>query len=219
MGRSVYHVANRVLGGIVRRAYDVDVVGLERLPATGPAILAPNHRSFMDSIFVTAVVRRPVAFVAKAEYFDRRRTRWLFTGTGQIPLRRGSPASAAEAMSAASMVLDAGGIVGIYPEGTRSRDGRLHRGNVGAARLAMATGAPIVPIGLVGTEAVQEVGRRMPRVGCPVRIAFGDGVVLPAPADVDDPKALLRDATNRLMRDIAELSGQVYVDRFLAVPG
>jgi 1-acyl-sn-glycerol-3-phosphate acyltransferase len=116
-------------------------------------------------------------------------------------------------MSAACKVLDAGGVVGIYPEGTRSRDGKLHRGNVGAARLAMATGAPIVPIGLIGTEAVQEVGRRVPRVGCHVRIAFGDTVVVPGADRVDNPKAVLRDATNRLMSDIARLSGQEYVDR------
>jgi 1-acyl-sn-glycerol-3-phosphate acyltransferase len=206
-----YRLAKAVLSPPVRRAYDVDVDGLAQVP-DGPAILAANHRSFMDSIFLALVVDRPVTFLAKAEYFDRRRTAWIFRSTGQIPLRRGSPAGARHAMAAAHDVLAAGGVVGIYPEGTRSRDGRLHRGNLGPARLAAVSGAPIIPVGLVGTDKVQAPEQRLPRVGQRVTVRFGSPVWVEPTAAGD--RAGLRDATDRLMADIAGLCGQEYEDRY-----
>jgi 1-acyl-sn-glycerol-3-phosphate acyltransferase len=139
-------MAKALLSRPLRHAYDIEVDGISRLPR-GPAILAANHRSFMDSVFLALVVDRPVSFLAKAEYFDRRRTAWIFRSTGQIPLRRGSPAGARRALEAARGVLSHGGVVGVYPEGTRSRDGRLHRGHLGPARLALASGAPLCPSG------------------------------------------------------------------------
>jgi 1-acyl-sn-glycerol-3-phosphate acyltransferase len=204
--------AHKVLAPLVRRAYRIQVDGEGRLPTDGPMILAPNHRSFMDSIFLSAIAPRPVSFVAKAEYFERWSTRRLLTALDQIPLRRGSPAAARETMEESRRVLDEGGILGIYPEGTRSRDGLLHRGNPGPARLALATGAPLVPVGLVGTEAVQEVGRRVPRVGLDVGVRFGQPFTVSAPDGVN-PRALVRDATRRLMGDIAALSGQRRAER------
>jgi 1-acyl-sn-glycerol-3-phosphate acyltransferase len=176
-------------------------------------ILAPNHRSFMDSIFLSAIAPRPVSFVAKAEYFERWSTRRLLLALNQIPLRRGSPSAAQETMAESRRVLDQGGILGIYPEGTRSRDGMLHRGNPGPARLALATGAPLVPVGLVGTEAVQEVGRRLPRIGLTVKVRFGQPFTLSAMDDGVNPRAVVRDATQRLMSDIALLSGQARAER------
>src|SRR5437879_12063781 len=116
-----YRLAKAMLGRPLRSAYDVEVEGTDHLPA-GPVILAANHRSFMDSVFLALVVDRPVSFLAKAEYFDRRRTAWLFRATGQIPLRRGSPSGARRALDEALEVLAHGGTVGVYPEGTRSRD-------------------------------------------------------------------------------------------------
>ena len=166
----------------------------------------------MDSVFLALVVDRPVSFLAKAEYFDRRRTAWMFRATGQIPLRRGSPAGARRALAAALGVLAGGGVVGAYPEGTRSRDGMLHRGTLGPARLAATSGAPIVPVGLVGTEQVQAPDQRLPRVAKRVTVRFG----APLRLDAQDAKhrAHLREVTDRMMADIAALSGQDYVDRY-----
>ena len=206
-----YRIAKTMLGRPLRRAYDMEIDGLDRLP-DGPSILAANHRSFMDSIFMALVVDRPVSFLAKAEYFDRRRTAWIFRATGQIPLRRGSPAGARRALDSAVDVLANGGTVGVYPEGTRSRDGLLHRGNLGPARLAATSGAPIVPIGMVGTDTVQAPGQRLPRVGKHITIRFGS----PLRVDSSDAHARtrLRDVTDALMADISDLCGQPYVDRY-----
>jgi 1-acyl-sn-glycerol-3-phosphate acyltransferase len=205
-----YRLAKTILRRPLHRAYDIEVDGIGGIP-DGPVILAANHRSFMDSVFLAAVLERPVAFLAKAEYFDRRRTAWIFRSTGQIPLRRGSPAGARRALEAANGVLSDGGVVGIYPEGTRSRDGRLHRGHLGPARLAATSSAPIVPVGLIGTGDVQAPDQRLPRVGKRVTVRFGS----PLRADPKD----VRDVTDRMMADIAVLSGQEYIDRFSELVG
>lgn len=206
-----YRVAKALLRRPLRRAYRIDVDGAERLPE-GPGILVANHRSFMDSVFLALVVDRPVSFLAKAEYFDRRRTSWIFRSLGQIPVRRGNPAGARRALDAALEVLAEGGIVGVYPEGSRSRDGKLHRGNLGPARLAAASGAPIVPVGLIGTEAVQAPGELLPHVRKSVTIRFGSPLRL-GPQEAHE-RAELRGTTDRMMADIATLCDQEYVDRY-----
>ena len=210
-GTRTYRVARRVIGPALRAAYDIETIGAEHVPERGAAILAANHRSFMDSLFVPAVLSRPVSFLAKAEYFDRRRTAWMFRATGQIPVRRGSPAGAREALAAARSVLDAGGTVGIYPEGTRSRDGELHRGNLGPARLSFATNTPIVPIGLIGTADVQPPDRRLPRLGKRVTVRFG--APLWPDLGVANKRVYLRSFTEELMEAIAALCGQRYAGR------
>jgi len=198
-----YRIAKALLSRPLRRAYDIEVEGDDHLP-DGPVVLAANHRSFMDSIFLALVVDRAVSFLAKAEYFDRRRTAWLFRSTGQIPLRRGNPAGARRAIDDALSVLDKGGVVGVYPEGTRSRDGKLHRGNLGPARLAATSGAPIVPVGLLGTDKVQAPDELLPHVGQRVGVRFGKPIRL-QPSETG--RAQLRDATDDLMTDIADLCG------------
>ena len=203
-----YRVARGLLSRPLHRAYDIDVEGDARLP-DGPVVLVANHRSFMDSIFLALVVDRAVSFLAKAEYFDRRRTAWLFRSTGQIPLRRGNPAGARRAIDDALGVLDRGGVIGVYPEGTRSRDGMLHRGNLGPARLAAASGAAIVPVGLLGTDKVQAPDERLPHVGQQVRVRFGQPIRLQPYAN---HRAHLRDVTDSMMADIADLCGQEYDD-------
>ena len=208
-----YRIAKAALNRPLRLAYRVEVQGLENVPTDEGVILAANHRSFMDSIFLALASPDPVAFVAKAEYFDNPVTRQLFTSTGQIPLRRGSPAGAREALAAASEVLADGGTLGIYPEGTRSRDGKLHRGKLGPARLAAATGAAIVPVGLVGTDKVQLPDERLPHLFRPVAIRFGSPKRLVAP-DGRASARRLRQTTDELMHDIADLSGAEYVDSF-----
>jgi 1-acyl-sn-glycerol-3-phosphate acyltransferase len=202
-----YRLAKALLAHPLHHAYDVEVDGLDRVPS-GPAILAANHRSFMDSIFLALVMDRPVSFLAKAEYFDHRATAWLFRSTGQIPLRRGNPAGARRALDTARELLRGGGVIGVYPEGTRSRDGLLHRGHLGPARLALASGAPIVPVGLVGTDRVQAPDQRLPRLRKQVQLRFGE------PLRLDPQEANLRDLTDRMMADIGELCGQQYTAQF-----
>lgn len=205
-GPVAYRVAKAVMAPVLRRLFRVRVEGLHHLPR-GQMILAANHLSFMDSLFLGMATPSPIAFMAKAEYFDKRRTAWLFRATGQIPLRRGSAAAAEQAMAEARTVLADGGTVGIYPEGTRSRDGKLHRGKTGPARLAQASGAPIVPVGLAGTAAVQAPGELLPRPFRIVTIRFGTPRRVPA-EDGGDNRAELRAATDGLMGAIATLSGQ-----------
>jgi 1-acyl-sn-glycerol-3-phosphate acyltransferase len=202
---AVYRLVKAILRRPLHRLYDITVEGRDGLP-DGPLILTANHRSFMDSVFLALVVDRPVHFLAKAEYFDDGRIAWLFRSTGQIPVRRGSPAGARRAFDEADLVLAAGGVVGVYPEGTRSRDGKLHRGKLGPARLAATSGAPLVPIGLIGTDVVQPPGTRFPRIGKKVAIRFGSPRWLDAEAASD--RRRLRDATDGLMADVAELCGQ-----------
>lgn len=208
---TTYRVARAVLGPALHAAYDIAIDGLDHLPAVGPVILAPNHRSFMDSLFLPAVLSRPVSFLAKAEYFDKRTTAWLFRATGQIPVRRGSPAGARQALAAARTVLEHGGAVGIYPEGTRSRDGLLLRGNLGPARLSTSTNTPIIPTGLIGTADVQAPGQRLPRLGKRITIRFG--APLWPEAGAANSQAYLREFTEQLMLAISDLSGQRYVAR------
>ncbi len=206
----VYWLFKAILSPVLRALYRIRVEGREHLPKRGPVILAANHRSFLDSFFIPLVIRRRVTFVAKAEYFDSWRTAWLFRATGQIPLRRGNGTAARQALGEADRVLGGGGVIGIFPEGARSRDGRLQRGNTGPARLAHATGAPLVPVGLVGTDSVQPPGAPLPRPFRPVSVRFGPPIFV---ATVDGHvKATLRDATRTLMHAIAGLSGQAYVE-------
>lgn len=209
-----YRLAKALLSRPLRRAYDIEVDGDASLP-DGPVVLVANHRSFMDSIFLALVVDRPVSFLAKAEYFDRRRTAWIFRSTGQIPLRRGDPRGARRAVDAALGVLARGGVVGVYPEGTRSRDGMLHRGNLGPARLAARSGAPIVPIGLLGTDEVQPPDQRLPRVGKRVTLRFGHPIRLDQ--QTASHRADLRGATDDMMADLADLCGQPYDDHYATV--
>src|SRR5438046_5961850 len=142
-----YWVLKAVLTPLLRFFYRVRVEGAENLPRNGPVILASNHRSFLDSIFLPLVLRRRVTFVAKAEYFDDPKTAWFFRGVGQIPIRREGGSAGERALASATEVLRDGGVFGIYPEGTRTRDGLLHRGHTGVARLSLRTGTPIVPVG------------------------------------------------------------------------
>ena len=160
----LYWVVKGVLTPVLRACYRVRVEGREHLPTQGPVILAANHRSFLDSIFLPLVLRRRVTFVAKAEYFDDPKTAWFFRGVGQIPIRREGGSASERALASATEVLEGGGVFGIYPEGTRTRDGYLHRGHTGVARLALRTGAPIVPVGLIGTDEIQPTDKKLPRL-------------------------------------------------------
>ncbi len=157
--------------------FAVRVEGAENVPAEGPAIIAANHRSFFDSPVLMAMCPRPVTFLGKAEYMDQIVTRHLFPAFGMVPIRREDRAASNAALLTAASLLDAGQLIGIYPEGTRSRDGALHRGRTGVAHLAMMTGAPVVPVALRGTERIQPVGARIPRPQrVAVNVSFGEPI-------------------------------------------
>lgn len=197
--------ATRGRRGLAERFVDacwpLTIDGMDRFPA-GPAIVCANHRSFMDSVFLARAAPRPVRFLAKAEYFDRPATAHLFRAAGQIPLRRGDPTSARRALRAATSTLASGGLVGVYPEGTRSPDGSLGLGHAGPAWLSARTGAPIVPVGLIGTEHVQARGQRVPRPRRPVTIRIGPPLAPPTTTR----RSVLRAHTDALMGTLAHLA-------------
>lgn len=202
-----------VLTPFIFAIWRISVRGGRHVPMRGPAIVASNHVSFLDSFFVPVSVLRRMTFVAKAEYFDRWRTRWFFQGIGQIPMQRDGGSASESALLAARGVIAKGNLLGIYPEGTRSVDGRLHRGKTGVARLAISTGAPIVPCGVRGSREVLPKGKRMPRAG-KVHVSFGEPID-PAPfAAMADRQLATRMLTDEVMRRIRELSGQEYVDEY-----
>lgn len=157
----------------VRRLWPLHIDGPGSIPLDGPAILAPNHRSFFDSIALLAAAPRPITFVGKAEYLDDWKTRRLFPALGMIPIDRDRPGAAARALEAAAGVLHHGGLFAIYPEGTRSGDGRLQRGRCGVAHLSLTTGAPIIPVGLSGTDHIQPPGAPVPRPGRAAVVRIG----------------------------------------------
>jgi 1-acyl-sn-glycerol-3-phosphate acyltransferase len=201
--------------------FRIRVHGLEHLPERGPVILAANHQSFCDSLFVPVVIPRRVTYLAKAEYFDHWHTRAFMSTFGQIPIRRGSGSESIRALSMASELLEQGAVLGLYPEGTRSRDGTVHRGHTGAARLALLTGAPVVPVGISGTEFVQPVGSSLLRPFGRISIALGEARLL-TQGDVTAhgaKKLALRAFTDAVMRDIARLAQREYEDHYLEMPG
>ncbi|WP_110182668.1 lysophospholipid acyltransferase family protein [Nocardioides solisilvae] len=213
-------VLHRLVPPVARAVWRPEVVGLEHVPATGPVILASNHLSFADSMVIPVVVPRKVVFLAKAEYFEGSGLRgalgraW-FEGLGMLPVDRDDSRAALDSLDLALSVLERGEAFGIYPEGTRSRDGRLYRGRTGVAHLALTAGAPVVPVGLRGTERLQPVGSRLPRLA-KVSVRFGEPLRFEHREGVPPGRAR-REATDRIMAAIAGLSGQepagVYNDR------
>ena len=210
----LYWIIKVVLTPVIRAGVRVHVEGRDNVPKRGPVILAANHRSFLDSIFIPLVVHRRVTFVAKAEYFDDPKTAWFFRGVGQIPIRREGGSASERALASATEVLQGGNVFGIYPEGTRTRDGLLHRGHTGVARLALRCGAPIVPIGLVGTDDVQPIDSRMPKLNRHVTIRFGEPIDPARYAGMENDRLPLRELTDELMYEIGQLSGYEYVDTY-----
>jgi 1-acyl-sn-glycerol-3-phosphate acyltransferase len=206
-------VARRLLAPTARRAWPVELSGTEHIPTVGGAILCPNHLSFFDSVFLALLLERPVHFIGKAEYLDSWTTRRLFPAMGMIPIERDNGAKAMVTLASAASIVERGALLCIYPEGTRSRDGLLHRGHTGAARLAAAVGCPIVPVGIVGTAEIQPPEVTMPRLGGRCSIAFG------APIEAPEPhRRAVRAATDEVMARIAELSGQEYVASYSRRP-
>lgn len=184
-----YWILKVILSPIFFLLWKVEIEGQEHVPKHGPAVLAANHQSFCDSFFLPLVMKRRVTYVAKAEYFDDWKTAWFFRAAGQIPMNRGGGDASQRALDTAKKVLEGGSLLGIYPEGTRSPDVRLHRGHTGVARLAIGCGVPIIPVGIVGTRAIQPPGRRLMRPFHPVTVRFGPPVVCTQAAGEPQPES------------------------------
>nr|WHW29230.1 putative 1-acyl-sn-glycerol-3-phosphate acyltransferase [uncultured bacterium] len=205
-----------MFGGIrhfASRAFDFRIEGRENVPKDGPAILTPNHLSFCDSIFVPAALPRRVWAIGKGEYMDSWKTKHVFPAMGMIPVDRAGGDAAMAALDTAARVLDAGRLFMIYPEGTRSRSGNLHKGRTGAARLAIRCDAPIVPVGHEGTLAVQPPDSVKMKLRSPVVVRFGKPMWAKDFGDPEDPRTFRR-FTDAVMFEIAQLSGQTYVDTY-----
>lgn len=210
----LYPVAKAVLTPLFRAAWRFDLRGLENVPASGGAILCPNHTSVLDSFFVPAMLPRRVTYVGKAEYMDDWKTRRLFPALGMIPIDRTGGDAAERALATAQRLLEQGELFGIYPEGTRSRDGRLYRGKTGPARLALRTGAPIIPIGIQGAREVMPPDAKFPRLRLPVTITFGTPIDVSRYRDRANDRLVLRQIMDEVMYEIRELSGQEYVNEY-----
>lgn len=217
-----YWVMKRIfLGPVLRTLFRPWVKGLDNVPADGPAIIASNHLSFSDSIFMPLMVPRPVIFLAKSEYFTGtglkgRLTALFFRLTNQLPMDRSGGAASAASLEAGMDVLTHGGLLGIYPEGTRSPDGRLYRGKVGVARLALQARVPVIPVAMIGTDKVQPIGKRLPSIRR-IGMIFGAPLDFSRYHEMSDDRLIQRSVTDEIMYELMRLSGQEYVDEYAAV--
>ena len=211
----LYRVLRRALPPVMNPYLHVRLEGLENIPDRAPAIIAINHLSFIDSIVVPANVPRPVYFLGKADYWDSWRTRWFFQGTGVVPIHRGGGSKSEASLRTGVDILGRGDLLGIYPEGTRSPDGRLYRGKTGPARIALEANVPIIPCGVQGTDQALPTGAYRPR-RVPVTVRFGEPLDLSRYRDRRSDPFVLRSATDELMYEIMLLSQQEYVDEYAA---
>ncbi|MDX1657554.1 MAG: lysophospholipid acyltransferase family protein [Nitriliruptorales bacterium] len=208
----MYRFFKRVLAPMNRYLH-LQVEGLENVPDSAPAILACNHLSFIDSICLPLNLDRPVYFIGKADYFDSWRTRWFFSGVGVVPIDRGGGDASQRALNTGVRILERGELLGIYPEGTRSPDGRLYRGKTGPVRMALEAGVPIIPCGVIGTDEAMPTGARVPKRH-PVTVRYGKPLDLSRYVDRKEDPFALRSATDELMYEIMMLTGQEYVDEY-----
>lgn len=209
----LYRFLHAVLPPMVNAVYRPWTEGLEHIPASGPGILASNHLSFLDSVFLPAVLDRPVYFLGKSDYFTGWQ-RYFFENVGVMPVARQGGDAGEASLRKGQEILEGGRLLGIYPEGTRSPDGRLYRGKTGPARLALRTGAPVIPVAMVGTFEILPPQAKIPkirrvgiRVGRPLDFAARYG-------STDGDRFALRSATDELMYELMMLSGQEYVDEY-----
>ncbi len=220
---AAYMIGRMLLAPLARLVYRPRVEGRENIPREGAVILASNHLSFIDSIAIpVAAAPRPVHFLAKSDYFTGTGlkgalSRTLFTALGAVPVDRGAGQAALDALERQRQILASGAAVALHPEGTRSRDGRLYKGRTGVAFLALETGAPVVPIGLIGTDRVMPVGARMPKLSERVVVRFGEPIDVARHGAATSGRAR-RAATDEIMHAIHELSGQELAGTYNELP-
>ena len=210
----LYDIAKVILKPLFKFAFKLDIQGLDNVPDTGGAIMAPNHISVIDSFVLPAVLPRRITYVGKAEYMDSWKTKYIFPALGMIPIDREGGSKSEGALSAATRVLERGELFGIYPEGTRSRDAKLHKGHTGVARLALATRCPIIPVGIQGTLDIQPPDAKAPKPFTYARIRVGKPIDVRRYGDQASDHLVLRQITDEVMYEIRELSGQEYIDTY-----
>jgi 1-acyl-sn-glycerol-3-phosphate acyltransferase len=209
-----------LLGPWLRLLFRPSVEGLENVPETGAAILASNHLSFSDSIFLPLVVKRKITYLAKSEYFTSPGikgffSKLFFAGVGQVPIDRSSGSAAKAALDTGKRILADGDLLGIYPEGTRSPDGRLYRGKTGVARMALEAKVPVIPVAMLNTGEINPIGTRLWRVK-QVRIRIGKPLDFSRYEGLSGDRFVERSMTDEIMYELMELSGQTYVDVYAA---
>jgi 1-acyl-sn-glycerol-3-phosphate acyltransferase len=202
--------ARGLLGPLAERMWTINQVGYDRLPAIGPAILCPNHISFLDSAFLMLTLPRNISFVGKAEYLDSWKTRHLFPAMGMIPIDRSGGNKSQAALDAALAVLRRGELFGIFPEGTRSRDGFLYKGRTGAARLATEIGCPIYPVGITGTDEIQPPDAKLPKLRRECTIQIGRPIKPERYAGRGPDHVAWRSMIDEVMFEIREMTAQTY---------
>jgi 1-acyl-sn-glycerol-3-phosphate acyltransferase len=207
---------NLIAGPVLLTVFRPWISGLENVPRTGGAILASNHLSFIDSVILPLVLRRRISFLAKSDYFTGKGikgwfTKLFFDATGQLPIDRSGGKASEASLNTGLGVLARGGLLGIYPEGTRSPDAKLYRGRTGVARMVLEAGVPIIPVAMVDTEKVMPIGSKVPKIR---RI----GIIIGKPLDfsrfegLESDRFILRSVTDEIMYDLQRLSGQEYAD-------
>jgi len=209
-----------LIGPLLRLVYRPTVIGLENVPENGAAILASNHLSFSDHFFLPLFVDRRITFLAKSDYFTGtgikgRLTAAFFRGAGQVPIDRSGGRASDAALRTGLRVLSQGDLLGIYPEGTRSPDGRLYRGKTGVARMALESGVPVLPVAMIGTFEVQPPGKVLPRVA-PVGVVIGKPLDFSRYEGMASDRFVLRSVTDEIMYEMMMLSRQEYVDVYAA---
>jgi 1-acyl-sn-glycerol-3-phosphate acyltransferase len=216
-----YRVSRAIAGPLIRGLWHPQISGTEHVPRTGGAILASNHLSALDSVFLPFMLERPLTFAAKAEYFSgsgpaSRLTAAYLRGTRQLPMDRDGARAAQDTLEAALAMLQAGELFGIYPEGTRSPDGRLYRGRTGVGWLALAARVPVIPVAMIGTDKVLPPGRHVPAVHR-VRIEVGPPLSWEDHAEGLPPARARRAITDAVMKAVQDMSGQEYVGMYASV--
>ncbi|WP_374107697.1 lysophospholipid acyltransferase family protein [Leifsonia poae] len=217
----LYLFGRTVIAPIARVVYRPKVIGRKNVPRTGAIILASNHLSFIDSIVIPLTAPRRVQFLAKSHYFEGKGfTGWLsrsfFTAIGAVGVKRGAGQAAQDALDQSKRILDTGAAFAIYPEGTRSLDGRLYKGRTGVGWLALTTGATVVPVGLIGTNELQPIGTKIPRVKR-ITVAFGEPIDVSHYGTADSGRAR-RQATDEIMAAIQALTGQELAEKYNEAP-
>ena len=208
------------VGPLLKLVYRPWVRGAENVPAEGPAILASNHLAVIDSFFLPLMLEREIVFIGKQEYFTGRGIKGrlvagFMRGVGTIPVDRGGGRAGEAALETGLRRLKEGGLFGIYPEGTRSPDGRLYRGKTGVARLALESGAPVIPVAMVDTNVAQPIGKKIPKV-MRIGTVIGEPLDFSRYAGMEDDRFILRSVTDEIMYALMSLSGQEYVDMYAA---
>lgn len=207
-----------VVGPIIKGIFRPWIAGARNVPKEGAAILASNHLSVMDSVFLPLMLERPMSFLAKAEYFTGKglkgwATKWFMKGTGQIAIDRSGGSASEAALNTALQVIGRGDLLGIYPEGTRSPDGRLYKGRTGIARMALVAKAPVVPVVMVDTDTMMPIGSSRPRI-MRVGIVIGEPLDFSRYEGLEDDRFVLRSVTDEIMIALQRLGGQAYVDDY-----